>query len=149
MPKLFAAKTYPALIDIYTNSSYQDPLTGQIINSWNYLEPDTMECTIVSLRPEANIEIFATTYTDKEYLRIEVKPDKRLSLRLNQQAGNLREKGSNPEEYYVRDTTGNPPQVFNISGITPIIDPTGDTVCYALFLEQFSPGPAINQIAKG
>lgn len=149
MPKLFAAKTWPCLIDIYSNTKYQDPLTGEIVTNWNYLEPNTLECTIVSLRPDANIEQFGTTYTDKEFLRVEVKPDTRLSMDLSMQAGNLREKGPNPEEYYVRSVTGNPPQVFNISGMTPTIDPNGDTVAYLLFLEQISGGPASGAIAKG
>lgn len=147
MAKLFAAKSYPALIDIYQSTSYQDPISGEIVTNWNYLEPDTMECTFVSLRPQDTLESFGSTYTDKEFLLIEVKPEERINLTLSMQAGNITEKGTDGEEYYVR-TTG-APQVFNISGITPVTDITGSIVSIQLYLEQVGVNPNVGEIARG
>lgn len=129
-------KSYPSLIDIYTNTQIIDPDTNETINRWNYLEPETVACNVVALKPKETLEIFGKQYEHKKFVKIETAS----KFDLSQQAGNVRSKRG--AAYF---QPGDDPYVFNISNVNTQIDQLGNIVCYELYLEFFA---AFSDIAR-
>ncbi|MDI9915497.1 hypothetical protein [Rhodococcus sp. IEGM 1379] len=121
-------KTYPSLIDVYTQSVRIDPRTNETIREWNYLDPETVRCNVVALKPKETLEIFGKLYENKKFIKIETAT----KFDLSQQAGNIRSRRSAPYFQPYDD-----PYVFNISNVNTQIDQLGNIVCFELYLEYF------------
>ncbi|WP_064688220.1 hypothetical protein [Rhodococcus qingshengii] len=119
-------KSYPSLIDIYTQSVHIDPSTNETIREWNYLDPETVRCNVVALRPKETLEIFGKEYENEKFVKVETAT----KFDLSQQAGNLRTLRSGP---YFQPFDN--PYVFNISNVNTQIDQLGNIVCYELYLD--------------
>ncbi|MDH6679882.1 hypothetical protein M2284_004107 [Rhodococcus sp. LBL1] len=142
MPR-FIVRTWPSLVDIYTQKTTIDPDTSETIRKWNYLDPETVPCNVVALSPEESLEVFGKEYSRKKFVKLEIPTG---NFDLNQQAGNLRSKDGT-QRYYQRLVDGEfYPDVFNISNIGTRLDLNGSIDCYELYLELF--GQAARPIAR-
>lgn len=124
-------RTYPSLIDIYTQRTITDPDTNETVRDWDYLEYDTVECLIAAVNPEDTLEQFGKEYANKKFVRVEL-PVGEWSL--DQRAGNLRSKCG--ESYYQSWNGQHYEQdIFNVSGLNTQLDINGRIVGYELYLE--------------
>lgn len=147
--RFFAVKSYSSLFDLYPYTVTTGG-SGQIIYTYDYANPTTYECKAVSLRPQSTLESFGETYQDSEFILIET-PIPRHLVFLKSMVGNIREKTDNGtgDKYWVTDsgsTLPRPPMVFNISGISPLIDHSGSQAGLQLFCEL---GSASGTVANG
>lgn len=142
MPR-FIVRSWPSLVDIYTQTTSYDPESLETVRKWNYLNPETVECNVVALSPEDSLEQFGKEYTKKKFVKLEIPTGQ---FDLGQQAGNLRSKDGT-QRYYQRFVDGQfYPEVFNISNIGTRIDFNGQIDCYELYLELYA--TTIKQIAR-
>lgn len=118
-------------------SSYQDPITGEILNKWVPGEaddpstPTVDESTLVTtipcmargivdggIRVAGTTERFGDTYENIDFVKLWTPAHVRLSKR--DQVTNIRNKQGivwlNEEGF------GTPPTVFNVNGVTPLFD---------------------------
>ena len=127
----FIVRSYPSLVDIYSQHTTIDEGTNETVRDWDYLEYDTTPCAVSAVSPEDSLEIFGDEYAYKKFVRLEV-PSGEWSL--DQRAGNLRSKAGKP--YYQRWTGERWEQErFNISGMTTQVDLHGQIAGYELYLE--------------
>lgn len=142
MPR-FIVRSWPSLVDIYTESISYDRESLETIRVWNYLDPETVECNVVALNPEDSLETFGSEYVNKKFVKLEIPTGQ---FDLGQQAGNLRSKDGT-QRYYQRFIDGDfYPEVFNISNIGTRIDLNGQIDCYELYLELYA--TTIKEIAR-
>ncbi|EQM33014.1 hypothetical protein N601_13585 [Rhodococcus erythropolis DN1] len=142
MPR-FIVRTWPSLVDIYTQRVTFDPETGSAERKWNYLDPETVPCNVVALNPEDSLEQFGAEYTKKKFVKLEIPTGQ---FELSQQAGNLRSKDGKQRYYDHLIDNEFYPEVFNISNIGTRIDLNGQIDCYELYLELFD--DSITEIAR-
>ncbi|KQX75400.1 hypothetical protein [Aeromicrobium sp. Root472D3] len=134
MPRLLAAKAYPALVDVYTESETQDPITGGINHGWDYENPVTFGCNFFSLRGHA--EKFGDEYANTDAVKLEVCPSDGALINLSQRFGHLRMRLDETETYYENvgmRPAGGRRYVFNIDAMSPQVDPLGRVVCVEVF----------------
>jgi hypothetical protein len=136
MPKLLAAKPYPALVDVYHMTSTQPEGSLEIVREWHYDEPFTYECNFMSLTGHG--EKFGVDYTEKDLVKIEVKPQDAKFINLGMRFGNVRMKNQDSEQYYayVGDRIGDSNVIdyyFNIDSINPQVDNNGRIVCVEIY----------------
>lgn len=142
MPR-FIVRSWPSLVDIYTETISYDPESLETIRVWNYLDPETVECNVVALNPEDSLETFGPEYVNKKFVKLEIPTGQ---FDLGQQAGNLRSKDGK-QRYYQRFIDGDfYPEVFNISNIGTRTDLNGQIDCYELYLELYA--TTIKKIAR-
>lgn len=116
-------------LDLYVQYDAQDPNTGAIKKEWHY--SDTLNCHakgIVSNSASsrsADKQIMNNTYTNQQM--IEIRTMTKLNARYK--ITNIRNKNGVPiwTELNYPDET---PTVFEIIGITPIMDPFGSIIGY-------------------
>ena len=126
MPRLIAAKTYPALVDVYFEVRTQHPITGQIISEWMYDEPMTFRCDYMSLSGHA--EKYQRTNLERmDDVRLEVVPEDAEQIKIGMRFGNLRNANDPTEQYYrwVGQRQDGAPYYFTISGMHPKVDGSG------------------------
>jgi hypothetical protein len=136
--KYFAVKSYTSLFDLYSYTTSTGG-SGQITYTYDYANPTTFECKAVSLRPQSTLESYGDTYKDSEFILIET-PLPRHLVFLKSRVGNIREKTDDGtgDKYWVTDsgsTLPRPPMIFDISGITPMIDHSGTQAGLQLFCQ--------------
>lgn len=134
MPKLLGIKNYPALVDVYYQTTEQDPLTGEMITVWHYDDPETYRCNFMSLKGHA--ESFGADYSESDTVKVEVKPNDGEFINLSMRFGNLRMRHDQTERYfrYVGDRT--PETIdyyFNIDSMNPQVDANGRIVCVEVY----------------
>jgi hypothetical protein len=134
MPRLLGVKRYPGLVDVYVETTSQDPVTGETVKAWDYENPATYLCNFYSLRGHA--EKFGETYANTDAVKLEVRPAEGKFINLAQRFGNLRMRLDETEEYYenvgVRPD-GGAHYVFNIDGLNPQVDNHGRVVCIEIY----------------
>lgn len=121
-------KTYPSLADVYPNISVLNEETGENEQTWDYLNPRTIECNVTAINPQNSLEQFGLHYTKKVFLKIEFHDG---SIGLTDQVGNLRHK--NERHFYYG--TAVKFYVFNVSGVSTQVDLLGNRVCNAGYIE--------------
>lgn len=135
MPRLLAAKTYPALVDVYRSTREQDPLSGDFETVWHYDEPYTYACNFMSLKGHG--EEFGETYAESDAVKVEVSPEDAKFITLAMRFGNLRMRLDESEEYYkyVGDRFPDGPinYYFNIDSMNPQVDNNGRVVCVEIY----------------
>lgn len=134
MPRLLAAKQYPALVDLYTERTTQDPINGEIIRAWDYDAPATYVCNFVSLKGHA--EKFGAKYASADSVKLEVRPEDGSHVNLALRFGNLRMRLDETEKYYEhvgKRPNGGARYVFNIDAMNPQVDNLGRVVCVEVF----------------
>lgn len=134
MPKLLAAKKYPAMVDIYHETSYQDDLTGEQVTTWHYDEPFTYRCNFMSLKGHS--EHFGETYADSDTVKVEVAPEDAKFINLSMRFGNLRMRTDETQQYYEYVGDRTPETVayyFNIDSMNPQVDNNGRIVCVEIY----------------
>lgn len=126
MPKLIGAKTYPALVDVYFETVYEDPITGELVRKWVYDEPMVFKCNYMSLTGHAE-KYQKSFYDDMDDIRVEVKPEDAEKITVAMRLGNLRNAHNEEEQYYrwVGKRHASIPYYFNISGMNPKVDGNG------------------------
>jgi len=134
VPRLLGIKSYPALVDVYAETSTQDPITGSIVKAWDYANPATYVCNFVSLSGHA--EKFGEKYASTDAVKVEVRPEDGQFINLSLRFGNLRMRPDETENYY--ENVGNRPDgpathVFNIDAMNPQVDHLGRVVCVEVF----------------
>ena len=126
MPRLIAAKSYPALVDVYFEEVTQNPITGETVRKWIYDQPMTFRCNYMSLSGHA--ESYQKTYFERmDDVRVEVGPDDAQQIRMGMRFGNLRNANDPEENYYrwVGKRQDGDPYYFTISAIHPKVDGSG------------------------
>lgn len=136
MPVQFPIKRYASLADFYYSTQEQDPITFDIITVWHYDDPDTKECLVEVLLPEDALEKFGEVYSDKEFVRIEMSVADSKSVDKDFRVGNLRMRHDESVTYYdnYEGQTVNR-YVFNIGGISPVLDMNGRPVAVEIFCD--------------
>jgi hypothetical protein len=136
MPKLLAAKKYPAYVDVYFKTTVQDPDTGDITSTWHYEDPHTYKCNFMSLKGHS--EKFGATYASSDTVKLEVSPEDAQFINLSMRFGNLRMRLDDTNEYYkyVGNRAGGSVPVnyyFNIDGMNPQVDNNGRIVSVEVY----------------
>ncbi len=98
MPRLLAAKQYPALVDVYHETTWVDPDSGEIFREWQYDEPYSYRCNFMSLKGHA--EKFGAEYGASNTVKVEVRPEDAKFINLSMRFGNLRMTLDDDERYY-------------------------------------------------
>lgn len=117
------------MLDIYGQVDSQDPNTGAIIKEWYYIE--SMPCYakgVVSNSTSARSgdkQVFDNRYHNHQM--IQIRTIDRLNIR--NKITNIR--GKNGQVIWTElDYPSDTPTVFEITGVTPITDPFGETLAY-------------------
>lgn len=135
MPRLLAAKSYPALVDVYYQTQEQDPISGAINSTWHYDDPSTYRCNFFSLKGHA--EDFGATYAESDTVKLEVRPVDAQFIDLTMRFGNLRMRAEQTENYYsyVGDRAQGTPldYYFNIDSMNPQVDINGRIVSVEIY----------------
>lgn len=121
-----------------------DPDSNEIIRTWQpdsttpAEELDTFPCTARAIvdggiRVAGTTERFGDMYEGVDYVRLNFPPNVRLSRR--DMVTNIR--GSNREIIWIEEERDDQaPTVFNVNGISPILDPFGRVTEYMALLER-------------
>ena len=135
MPKLIAAKHYPALVDVYVERVVQDPLTGDVTRTWDYENPFTYVCNFMSLKGHAEKFGEKGTYDASDAVKVEVKPEDARFVTVAMRFGNLRKRTDDTQEYYrwVGRRSETEPYYFNIDSMNPQVDTGGRIVCVEIY----------------
>jgi len=133
MPKLLAAKQYPGLVDVYEQTTMQDPITGETVHVWDYDNPTTYVCNFMSLK--GHTEEFGETYSDSDAVKLEVKPYDGSFINLSMRFGNIRMRLDETENYYewVGRRFPDVPYYFNLDGMNPQVDTRGRIVSVEVY----------------
>lgn len=126
----------------------QDPDSGELIRQWqegttdqgtpNTTSDDLQSFTclarpIISLATSRGAEVFSTVYSNTEYVRIWFPPNVVMSKR--DRVTNIRDRAGNiiwREEERIDDA----PTVFDVTSVTPVLDPFGRHVETTALLER-------------
>lgn len=129
-------KKWELTMEVYTEETVFDPVSGGSSKQWNYANPRIVKCKARSVRQWGSVESFAATYADKEYLEIySVEPialAKRIG-RIKNRAGLTLWKNDNGTA-----------TVFNVSGCSPSVQPNGRVTDYVLLLDLVTPQPNVS-----
>lgn len=117
----------------------QDPITGEILNTWEKVklsdipatvhdetdETFTIRCVargIVDggIRVAGTTERFGDVYENIDYVKLWVPPRVRLSKR--DRVTNIRLRKGGRVLWRNEEMAGSPPTVFNVNGVTPLLD---------------------------
>jgi hypothetical protein len=116
-------------LDVYVQSDTQDPNTGAIKKQWNYSQ--TVPCSAKGVISNSS----ASRSSDKQVIGARYQNENTVQIRTSGKL-NIRHKVTN-----IRDRKGNAiwteldypsdtPTVFEIIGVTPIVDPFGVIIGY-------------------
>ena len=123
------ASTLQFKLDLYVQTDDQDEYTGEIVKQWNYY--DTLDCWAKgiisnSTSTRANDrQILDNRYKNEQYIQIRTLE----KINMRNKITNIRNKqGINiwTELDYPTET----PTVFEVVGVTPVIDPFGTIIAY-------------------
>lgn len=119
----------PMFLDIYVQSEIQDPDTGALIRDFSY--SDTLSChakgmvTNSATSRSSDRQEMSNKYINEQMVQIRTVE----KLNLRHKITNIRDKNNNPiwkELNYPTET----PTVFEVIGVTPILDPFGTILAY-------------------
>lgn len=119
----------PMFLDIYVQSEIQDPDTGALIRDFNYAA--TLSChakgmvTNSATSRSSDRQEMGNKYINEQMVQIRTVE----KLNLRHKITNIRDKNNNPiwkELNYPTET----PTVFEVIGVTPILDPFGTILAY-------------------
>ena len=133
MPKLLAAKQYPALVDVY-NHEWRE-WAGEIYSYWNYDDPTVYRCNFMSLKGHSLQ--FGEAYASSDRVKIEVDPRDAEFIQIGMRFGNLRMKNDQSQQYYkyvgrlIPDIAVD--YYFDIDAMNPQIDNNGRVVCVEIY----------------
>lgn len=141
-----------------TWETYQDPITGEVLNRWvpgsetdnpatpvdETVEPFTIDCVargIVDggIRVAGTTERFGDTYENIDHVKLWTPPSVRLSKR--DRITNIRAKKNGQvvwqdEEYGITESGDFRPTIFNVNGVTPLFDAFNNHVENFVLLER-------------
>lgn len=133
--------------------SYQDPLTFEILNRWvpgTEDDPDTVEDETSSaaitfpcmargiidggIRVAGTTERFGDAYENIDYVRIKIPGYVKITKR--DRVTNLREKKGGQILWRDEERDGSPPTVFNVNGVTPVLDGFNNLIEWFVLLQR-------------
>ena len=109
---------YHGTCDVYHKVSYFDHSSGEIVSTWQYDNPEQIDCNVAELSPDNVQELFSQTeYKYQKTIKLETD----VSLDLSGRIGNIR-----------LNIPVFPNMVWNIDNIQPRIDYRGKVVGYRI-----------------
>jgi hypothetical protein len=130
-------------------SSYQDPISGEIRNVWEPSidtsnpsdpEPFTIACLArgivnTGLRSQGSRTTYGANYFDEEIIHMWVPSSVKITKR--DRVTNIRDKKNGTILWTDTDyQDGTRPTIFNVTGVTPILDPFNRVTEYFVMLEK-------------
>ena len=108
---------YLGTCDVYHKVSYYDHSSGEMVSTWQYDNPEQIECNVAELNPDNVQELFLKSgYQYTKTIKLETD----VSLDLSSRIGNIR------LDKLVYD------MVFNIDNVQPRIDWRGKVIGYRI-----------------
>lgn len=123
---------YTMFADIYEESIFQDPETGQVVRHWNLSE--TLSCLVVPLKTVSKMGFSAEekwNYRLEQNVYLNIYSSKKIPT--NAKVANIR---NGSEVLFWEDYPGNPSTIFEVQGSNIRADGSGALIEYDTFVNR-------------